>query len=62
MEFKPIVKTLPGGTRKRAVVFGAANPETGDLTYQISDKGNSDNFKSFFKIRFLKIIKRKKLY
>ena len=46
---QPIVKTLPGGTRKRAVVFGATNPETGDLIYQISDKGNSDNFKSFLK-------------
>ena len=46
---QPIVKTLPTGTRKRAVVFGATNPETGDLIYQISDKGNSDNFKSFFK-------------
>lgn len=46
---QPIVKTLPTGTRQRAVVFGATNPETGDLTYQISDKGNSDNFKSFLK-------------
>lgn len=46
---QPIIKTLPTGTRKRAVVFGATNPETGDLIYQISDKGNSDNFKSFLK-------------
>ncbi len=37
---QPIVKTLPTGARKRVVVFGATNPETGDLIYQISDKGN----------------------
>ncbi|MGL5244594.1 MAG: IS630 family transposase [Sarcina sp.] len=46
---QPIIKTLPTGTRKRKVIFGATNPETGDLTYQLSDKGNSDNFKLFLK-------------
>ncbi|MGL5245390.1 MAG: IS630 family transposase [Sarcina sp.] len=46
---QPIVKTLPTGTRKRKVIYGATNPETGDLTYQLSDKGNSDNFKLFLK-------------
>ena len=43
-----IVKTN-GGTRKRTVVFGAVNSETGDLTEQLSDKGNTENFKSFLK-------------
>ncbi|MPQ42957.1 IS630 family transposase [Clostridium tarantellae] len=46
---QPIVKTLPTGTRKRKVIYGATNPETGDLTYQLSDKGNTDNFKLFLK-------------
>ena len=36
-----------GGKRDRAVVFGAVNPETGDLFEQISDAGNTENFKNF---------------
>lgn len=43
-----VVKTN-GGTRKRTVIFGAVNPETGELTEQLSDKGNTENFKSFLK-------------
>lgn len=43
-----VVKTN-GGTRKRTVVFGAVNSETGELTEQLSDKGNTENFKSFLK-------------
>lgn len=46
---QPVIKTLPIGTRKRVVIYGATSCENGDLTYQISDKGNSDNFKSFLK-------------
>lgn len=43
-----IVKTK-GGTRKRCVIFGAVNPEKGELFEQVSDAGNADNFKSFLK-------------
>ena len=43
-----VVKTN-GGTRKRTVVFGAVNSETGELNEQLSDKGNTENFKSFLK-------------
>jgi len=46
---QPIVKTSSTGSRKRAVIFGAVNSETGDLTEQISDSGNTENFKSFLK-------------
>lgn len=41
-----IVETS-GGTRDRAVMFGAVNPETGDLFEQISDAGSTENFKNF---------------
>ena len=43
-----LVKTN-GGTRQRTVVFGAVNSEVGELTQQLSDKGNTENFKSFLK-------------
>lgn len=43
-----VVKTN-GGTRKRTVIFGAVNSETGELSEQLSDKGNTENFKSFLK-------------
>lgn len=38
-----------GGSRKRQVIFGAANPESGDLITQLSDTGNAENFKAFLK-------------
>lgn len=38
-----------GGSRKRKVIFGAANPENGDLITQLSDTGNAENFKAFLK-------------
>ena len=38
-----------GGSRKRKVIFGAANPENGDLITQVSDSGNAENFKAFLK-------------
>jgi len=41
-----IVETS-GETRDRAVVFGAVNPENGDLFEQISDAGNTVNFQNF---------------
>jgi transposase len=53
---QPIVKTGSGGTRERAVIFGAVNSETGDLTEQIYDKGNSENFKSFLKYNIRKTL------
>lgn len=34
-------------TRKRTVIFGAVNPETGDLYEQFSETGNTENFKEF---------------
>jgi transposase len=43
-----IVKTN-GGTRQRTVIFGAVNSETGELNNQLSNKGNTENFKSFLK-------------
>lgn len=46
---QPIVETGATGTRKRAVIFGAVNSETGELSEEIYEKGNSDNFKSFLK-------------
>ena len=44
-----VVKTNTSGSRKRNVIFGAVNPETGELSQQFSDKGNTENFKSFLK-------------
>ena len=38
-----------GGNRKRKVIFGAVNPENGDLITQLSDSGNTENFKDFLK-------------
>lgn len=38
-----------GGSRKRQVIFGAANPENGDLITQLSPTGNAENFKAFLK-------------
>ena len=38
-----------GGNRKRQVIFGAANPENGDLITKLSDTGNAENFKAFLK-------------
>jgi transposase len=36
-----------GETRKRQVIFGAVNPENGDLYEQISDVANTETFKQF---------------
>lgn len=36
-----------GETRKRTVVFGAVNPESGDLFEQFSDVANTESFKEF---------------
>ena len=36
-----------GETRQRQVIFGAVNPENGDLYEQISDAGNTQTFKEF---------------
>jgi len=36
-----------GETRKRTVIFGAVNPETGDLYEQFSDIANTGSFKEF---------------
>lgn len=36
-----------GETRKRKVIFGAVNPESGDLFEQISDVANTETFKEF---------------
>jgi transposase len=36
-----------GETRKRTVIFGAVNPENGDLYEQFSDAGNTETFKEF---------------
>lgn len=46
---QPIVPTNSKGSRKRKVLFGAVNPETGDVYYRTYDKGNSESFKSFLK-------------
>jgi len=39
-----------GETRKRTVIFGAVNPETGDLFEQFSDAGDTVNFQSFLSL------------
>jgi transposase len=36
-----------GETRKRTVIFGAVNPENGDLYEQFSDVANTETFKEF---------------
>ena len=36
-----------GGTRERTVIFGAVNPETGDLYEQFSNVANTETFKEF---------------
>ena len=36
-----------GDHRKRTVIFGAVNPENGDLYEQFSDVGNTETFKEF---------------
>ena len=36
-----------GESRKRTVIFGAVNPENGDLYEQFSDAGNTETFKEF---------------
>ena len=36
-----------GDTRKRTVIFGAVNPETGDIYEQFSDVANTETFKEF---------------
>jgi len=36
-----------GETRERTVIFGAVNPETGDLYGQFSDVANTETFKEF---------------
>lgn len=36
-----------GETRKRQVIFGAVNPENGDLFEQMSDVANTETFKEF---------------
>ena len=46
---QPIVPTV-GGERKRTVIFGAVNPENGDLFKQFSDAGNTVNFQSFLRL------------
>ena len=43
---QPIVET-PGETRKRIVIFGAVNPETGDLYEQFSPVANTENFQPY---------------
>lgn len=43
---QPIVKT-PGETRKRIVIFGAVNPETGDIYEQFSPVADTENFKPY---------------
>lgn len=46
---RPIVKTDTSKKRDRKVIFGAVNPESGQLVSQISDSGNSEYFESFLK-------------
>lgn len=46
---RPIVKTDSKSSRKRMVIFGAVNPETGKVSTKITDSGNKDNFKDFLK-------------
>jgi transposase len=36
-----------GETRKRTIIFGAVNPENGDLFEQFSDVANTETFKEF---------------
>lgn len=43
---QPIVETT-GETRKRIVIFGAVNPETGDLYEQFSPVADTENFKPY---------------
>ncbi len=35
------------GSRKRKIIYGAANPKTGEVFYSTEDAGNSDGFESF---------------
>jgi len=46
---QPIVQTN-SETRKRTVIFGAVNPENGDLYEQFADVGNTVNFQSFLRL------------
>jgi len=46
---QPIVQTN-SETRKRTVIFGAVNPENGDLYEQFADAGNTVNFQSFLRL------------
>ena len=41
------IVSTSGESRKRTVIFGAVNPETGDLYEQFSEVANTDSFKEF---------------
>lgn len=44
---QPIIPTNSRGSRK--VIYGAANPKTGEVFYAAEEAGNSDGFESFLK-------------
>lgn len=46
---QPIVQT-PGETREKTVIFGAVNPESGDIFEQFSDAGSTVNYQSFLRL------------
>lgn len=43
------IVSTSGGSRRRKVIFGVVNPQNGDLITQLSDSGNTENFKDFLK-------------
>jgi transposase len=45
----PIVNTDTSHSRKRKVVYGAVDPDNGQLVSMVADSGNSDNFNFFLK-------------
>jgi len=46
---QPVIPTDSKGTRKRRVIFGAANPVSGEVIYSTKETRNSENFESFLK-------------
>lgn len=46
---QPIIPTYSHGSRKRTVMFGAVNPNDGEVFYSTCEAGNSNTFKDFLK-------------
>jgi len=44
---QPVIPANSKGSRKRRVIYGAANPKTGEVFYSTKRTGNTENFEPF---------------